>query len=412
MAENKTRYNINRDQINSQPHVDSGYEGDDTSDDFSIPPVGLEDADIALFKLFDRDLGFTQKVVEAANKKTQIKKPFVIFATGERFALAKRMMPPRDRNKKILLPAISIRRTGVEQTADDITGRGMNQFSGNIMIKRRLNEQDKDYQNLINKFGFKHLQGLPDLPESDRRQGDVKNKEEIKEGGLLTNNFGRNIWEVISVPQPQFFTSTYEVTFWTSYVQHMNYMIETFMSSFLPNDRIHKLVTDKGYWFIAYTEESFQNAGNMDDFQKEERLIRYTINMKVKGYIFAPQHPTNRVPVRRWISSPEIHFDFQEGDPNYISNTDYINDPINTGIDKENQFALADIERDPEQKQQPTFNDQVAFEKVLTDPITGKKRIKTVKPVERNEKQGETVFRASDFETLEEAIQELSHKST
>jgi hypothetical protein len=117
--ENVTRQNIPQDPRNPKDHLDSGYENS-PSLDFTIPPVGIEDIDIAIHRLFDKTIGFNTFVMSATKGPQNIKKPYVIFATGERFALAKRLKPPRDKNKVLILPAISIRRTSVEQTPDDI----------------------------------------------------------------------------------------------------------------------------------------------------------------------------------------------------------------------------------------------------------------------------------------------------
>lgn len=308
--ENVTRQNIPQDPRNPKDHLDSGYESQ-PSLDFTIPPVGIEDIDFALHRLFDKTIGFNTFMVNAAKGPQNVKKPYVIFATGERFALAKKLKPPRDKNKVLILPAISIRRTAIEQAPDDITGRGMNQYTGVITIKRKLAPEDRDYQNLINKQGLKNLQNvLSGLPTSTRPTGDDKGLLEVVQGGLLENRLSaNNIYEVITIPQPQFFTAKYEVVFWTSYTQHMTYLIQTYMTSFLPQFRGHKLETDKGYWFIANTEDSFSNGENIDQFEGEERLIKYTFNINVKGYLLAAQYPTNAVPVRRWISCPNIVFE-------------------------------------------------------------------------------------------------------
>jgi len=403
MADNVTRFNIPVDPLNPVDHVDSGFEGDSTSDDFSIPPCGIEDCDLALFKLFDKDIGFTVRLVESANKEIQIKKPFVIFATGERFALAKRLRPPRDRNNQLMIPAISIRRTAIEQSVDDITNRGMNQFSGNIAIKRRLNESDRDYQNIVNKIGLKNLQTPP---STTSETGESKDDPNITNGGLLTPEIKDNIFEIITVPQPQFFTATYEVVFWTSFTQHMNYMIETYISSFLPNDRIHKLVSDKGYWFIARTDDNFPSQENIDDFTDEERLLKYTFNVSVRGYIFASQYPTNKVPVRRWISAPNIVFDVKKYTTEVVEKK-HLNRPPQKSEKMKDAFVLTDFEKDPVTAQTPTTDERYAVRKDIINPRTGKITRKYVSILESNQAKGETIYRASDIETLEEFVKSI-----
>lgn len=395
-----TRQTIERDPLNPEPHLDSGYEGDGPSNDFTIPPCGIEDADVALFNLFDRDIGFTDRSIASANKKVAIKKPFVIFATGERFALSKRLRPPRDRNKKVMLPAVSIRRTTFTQAADDITGRGINQFTGVLKIKRKLATEDRDYQALINKLALKNM----DIASSTRVvTGSLGKDVDIHHGGLLTPKLNDNLFEIITIPQPQFFTNTYEVVFWTNYTQHMNYMIETYVSSFLPQGRGHKLTTDKGYWFMSYTDDAMSSQENFDDFADTTRVIRYQFTVTVKGFILAPDSTTGMVPVRRWISSPIITFGgFSVPDAFEKSHLDK-----NENISDKNQFVLSDIGRDPGTKQTPTTEQRFLSEKQVVDPKTGKLVTKIVKILESNQKKGETVYYASDAQTMDDFIRSL-----
>jgi len=401
--ENVTRQNIPQDPRNPKDHLDGGYENQ-PSLDFTIPPCGIEDIDTSLHRLFDKTIGFGVFMVNSVKGPQQVKKPYVIFATGERFAIAKKLKPPRDKNKKLILPAISIRRTAVEQTPEDISSRGMNQFTGNITIKRKLSPEDRDYQNLVNKQGLKNVQNiLSGLPETTRRTKDLAGEIEVIEGGLLEPRLsGNNIYEIISIPQPQFFTATYEVVFWTSYVQHMTYLIQTYMASFLPQIRGHKLETDKGYWFISYTEDTFQNGENFDDFKDDERMVRYTFNVRVKGYLLAAQSPTGVVPVRRWISSPNVVFDLIKINGDIIPKSALERPPLK---DKsQNGFTLSDIDRDPTAAQTPTTLQRFAVKKVLIDPNTGKRRVKYVSILDVNQKKGETAYAASDAQTLDQFI--------
>ena len=400
--ENVTRQNIPQDPRNPKDHLDSGYENS-PSLDYTIPPVGIEDIDIAIHRLFDKTIGFNTFTMSANKGPQNIKKPYVIFATGERFALAKKLKPPRDKNKVLILPAISIRRTSIEQTPDDIYTRGMNARTGVLTIKRKLSPEDRDYQNLVNKQGLKHLQNvLSGLPTSSRPTGDDANTLEVIQGGLLENRISaNNIYEIITIPQPQFFTAKYEVVFWTNYTQHMTYLIQTYMTSFLPQFRGHKLETDKGYWFLAYTEDQFNNGENIDQFEGDERLIKYTFNITVKGYLLAAQAPTNAVPVRRWISAPNIVFDVAiAGD---VQPKEHLERPPQKDTVHDG-FTLTDININPETKQTPTTQQRFAVNKTIIDVNTGKKRHKYVSILDTNQKKGETVYAASDIETLEEYL--------
>jgi hypothetical protein len=87
--------------------IKTGYEGTNVPDDFSIPPVGIEDIDRAIFTLFDKKLAFETKV------NSQTTRVPVIFASGERFALTRRDNPLRDKNNTLILPLISIKRGSI-----------------------------------------------------------------------------------------------------------------------------------------------------------------------------------------------------------------------------------------------------------------------------------------------------------
>jgi hypothetical protein len=67
-------------------------------------------------------------------------------------------------------------------------------------------------------------------------------------------------------------------------------------------------------------------------------------------------------------------------------------------------FTLTDIDMDPVTKQTETTLQKFALNKTLIDPITGKKHKKYVSILDVNQKKGETVFAASDIETLEEYL--------
>lgn len=398
--ENVTRQNIPNDPRNPVDHLDSGYENS-PSLDFTIPPVGIEDIDIAIHRLFDQTIGFNIFMVNATRGPQQVKKPYVIFATGERFAVAKRLKPPRDKNKVLILPAISIRRTSIEQSPDDITGRGMNQYTGALTIKRKLSPEDRNYQNLVNKDGIKNM--LSNMPQTRRETGENRNSIEVRQGGLLQSNLNNNnIYEIITIPQPQFFTAKYEIVFWTNYTQHMTYLIQTYMSSFLPQFRGHKLETDKGYWFLSQTEDSFANGENIDQFEGEERLIKYTFTVNVKGYLLAPQAPTGLVPIRRWISCPNVAFETYTVSGDVQTKDVFERPPIKDS--PKDGFTLSDINVATEIKQTPTSQDNYLVNKTIIDPVTGKKTRKYVSILSSNQKKGETVYSVSDVKVLEEYI--------
>lgn len=383
--------------VEGKEQVDTGYDttGNDPSS-FYIPSCGIEDVDTAMVNLFENEIKFkSYQQSSAIQKEINVKKPFVIFATGERFALAKRLKPFRDRNGLLLLPAVSIRRTTIEQQGGDV-------FLGEMTIKRRLDESDGDYQKLINRLALKNVDSLPDTTRSNR--GKDKNLQSIREGMLLDDRGplkSDHIYEIISIPFPQFFTATYDVVFWTSYTQHMNYMIETLLSSQIVPGKGFYLKTDKGYWFNASIDNSLSAQDNGDDITDAERLIKYNFKITVRGFLLAPQGPGQRVPFKRYLSAVNVAFETYTAEGvniNEQKDVDNFNE-TKTDATEDNRFILSDIQQDTKTQEKPPEMDKYLFRREYRD-YDGQLKEKTIKQMSNNQKKGETVYTASDLKTL------------
>jgi hypothetical protein len=258
-----------------------------------------------------------------------------------------------------------------------------------------LAAQDRDYQNLLNKLAITDLN--PGNPTSRRVVGE--NKASIDpgtaQGALLDSKLGNNVWEIISIPQPQFYTATYEVTFWTTHTLHMNYLIMTLLAAQLPQGKTFRLNTSKGYWFIATMADEVSSADNLDDFKEEKRIIRYTFQMSVKSFLLAPNGPGLPVPIRRTISATDLSFELEVA-PGPVK--------APQGPTANNEFALTDIEQSPSTAQTPTTKQKLSVLKTVFNPKTNRSETRYAKVLESNQKQGETVYYASGFESLEEFI--------
>lgn len=399
MANNKnsTRFNIERDPRNPVDHLKTGFE-DAPAEDFTIPSCGIADADEGIFNLFNREIPFAITKIKTSNGPLDVKKPGVIFATGERFATAKQLRPLKDKDGRIILPVISVRRRTIEQTAEDTGGRGINQGTGTLTIARKLADEDRDFQNFLNKLNLQNM----DLPETNRETGQHQYDHDVIEGGLLQPKLGStsNVYEIYTIPQPQFFTATYEVIFWTSFTEHMNYMIETFMSSFLPQDKMFRINTNKGYWFMSYVDEQITSNDNFDDFKDTRRILRYTFNMKVKGFILAGNEMGQPVPVRKWISNPNISFEFHDRPNEIFEKKDLEKSPISLGTDE--KFLLTSV--DEKEQQTPTTDRRFLVKKDFIDKRTGRHFFRYVPVLQSYNINGESVFYTKDFELLQQIL--------
>lgn len=418
--QNVTRQTIqDQDPTNPSERMNAGYEGEPVPEsDFYIPACGIADADAALKRLFAQDIGFHVRSHQTnATTPDQgilpIMRPTIIFATGERWALAKKLHPPRDKNKTLILPAISIRRTGLSQTDDDITGRGISQHTGTLTIKRRLSrEYDRDYQNINNTLSLSNLNGSV-VPIRRNATNYPSNDPGVRDGGLLDQKVAtsgnNNVWEVFQIPQPQFYTSTFEVVFWTQYTLQMNMLIEQLVSSYLPQSRSFKLQSDKGYWFMAYVEDNYQSNDNFDDFKEAERVCRYTFTMKIKGYVIPGNASTDRVAIRRWISSPSIRFDvantsgFKEVQTTNslqksLSPQEGVMDDGSTPSSPFNLTDLNSVSQDGSKAQNET---EIGKLRVIKQGDTSNRYVSLI---DRNQKNGETVYKAKSPEALEQFL--------
>lgn len=211
-----------------------------------------------------------------------------------------------------------------------------------------------------------------------------------------------HIYEIIAIPFPQFFTVTYEIVFWTNYTQHMNYMLETLLASQIVPGKGFYLKSEKGYWFAATVDSGLTAQDNFDDITDQERLVKYSFNVTVRGYLLAPSAPGQKVPFKRYLSNVNISFETYIADGNVLGQPDIDRynetktDPTTT-----NPYILTNIEQDPVTKQKPTTQEKLLFERVYRDPTNQNiKQTKYVKQMDNNQKQGETIYTASDQQAL------------
>ena len=294
--------------------IPSGYTGADVPGDVRVPPCGLEDVDRALFELFEREIGFQVRTKDDGKNVT--KKVPVFFGMSEKWASVKRRAPLRDDSGTLILPIIAIYRTAVTQKSEqDELGRGVNQATGQVVFKRRLSTRDRSYQNLINKFNIKNqssspVTGQPASPNSTLRVTGIDSYDpDALAGGFLIPKLDRNVWEFLAIPTPQFYTATYEVTFWTQYMTEMNSMIQRLMAAKLQQLPAFKITTRAGYWFVAYLDGDYKPEENKDERGEESRIIKMSFVLNVRAYTVAPDESGMTTPLRRYYSVPDIAFE-------------------------------------------------------------------------------------------------------
>lgn len=404
-----TRFKSNSKSNYNQPPLPTGYENIAGTSTLHIPSCGVEDVDIAIFSLFDKEI-----VAECGGvENSELKKVPVIFAAGEKWALLKRGRAIRDRNNILLIPLITIMRIELSQNmAEDIVGRGVNQQVGELVVRRRLDKTDRNYQSLINRIFLPNQSNISstlegEIPAPGTAVGQLRNEKFVRDGAYLTPVLTNNIYETIVVPTPQFYTAKYQVTIWTQYTQHANQIIEKIFSSFLPQGQSWRLDTAKGYWFIAnIVDGSFATETNFDDMSQQERFIKHTFEVNVPAYFFASSAPGMPIPIKRYVSSPSIDF------------TSGFDDPIDPAAEETKYILGTDDPTLPLDLQKNNSRDQrsagwnlkksYVVSQDISNPITNDidpaattlPRGATIKVVGRNS-AGETVYSGASLGGLE-----------
>jgi hypothetical protein len=340
------------------------------------------------------------------------------------------MRAVRDRNNSLILPLITVVRTTVEQASDaDITGRGINQQTGELVVQRKLDKSDRGYQQLINRLLIPHQSNLAvPAANADAQQlttletvGDLANTAVVGQGGLMVPDRRRNVYETIVVPSPQFYTAHYDVTFWAQYTSHMNQLLEQLMASFLPQGNCWRIDTPQGYWFVASVDGNTYTAdNNTDDFAASERIVKYKFVIKVPAYVFATSVPGAPVPIKRYVSSPTIEFAVGLDDNDVTEQTGTVDDPFLGADDptlpldanddgqskRRDQRAVgatrlypnrrATSPGDPALKELPRGTRPGQYQKIVGIDKNGNRVVQYFKVVTVNPFSGETVLSAAD----------------
>ena len=286
-----TKYDLN----NNNRYAPTGYEGDSNTD-YVIPSCGVEDLDLSIFNLFDKQIPIYYDL------HGEVKKVPVIFATGERFALLRRKRPIVDRNGALILPLISITRSSLENVPSK--GIANNQMFPHIVTKR-ISEKDlehrqnKNYEKLRNVNG-EDLEQDPDLS--------------------LKPRLDRSIIETIEMPPVKYFGAMYEISIWSSFTQQMNNILETIMNAYTLNPgQQFQLESDKGYKFSAFVDGSISQDTNYAEFTDAERYVKYNMSISATGYIIAPNILGGKTALRSHLSAPQVTFevlsDYQDIEP-------------------------------------------------------------------------------------------------
>ena len=230
----------------------------DAAGKYPFPTVGIRDVDQAIYDYFNKRLALS--VDNGANER---KKVPVLLATGERWKMIRDQKGIRDENKTLILPLVTIQRLDVDRT---LGFGGLAAQTPSLVISKKIHPETNIKQNLY------------------RQQNQL----------FPTARKNKAIYEVLTVPFPDFCNVFYQIIFWAQFQTQMNEMLEKvfysydYMDSFVMPvnyDKNDKSVKGKGYYFVGFRETtSLASQNNFEEFTDDERIIRYQYNVKVPTY--------------------------------------------------------------------------------------------------------------------------------
>ena len=282
----------------------------------------------------------------------------------------------------------------------------------NYVIKYRLSERDRKYQNIINKQNIKNQNNVSSAknfslttpsPGLIAKPGTVSTKRTETASRFsslaqlsLGEELGKNIFEVIQAPYPEFVAVTYDVIFWTQYMQQSNQMLETLVVSFTGQGEEIPIATSGGYELVAFFSGPFANSGtNLDDFTESERIIKHTFSVTIPGYIINPKHPGMPKMLRSYVSAPNLSFGVNTGD------VESINYQPERKSETVKRHVLEDLTSIKEHELVRGESREV-IQNTIVNPFTKSTKAEFSRIRTRNQRAGETVASSEIIEEIEE----------
>ena len=208
------------------------------------------------------------------------KKAPVLWVAGERVHQSKKDPRLRDSGGALILPLITIERTGVTKdaarkgTAWAAVPNLKDEQGGAITIARRIK------QPTTSKFANADML---------RRRGQLN---------FRTRKADKVVYETVSIPMPVYVDVTYKITLRTEYQQQMNDMMQPFITK--PGGRNYLILSHNGHRYEAWVGQDFSADNTVADMGEGERNYQTSIELKVLGALIGegPNQETPKLVIR------------------------------------------------------------------------------------------------------------------
>ena len=244
-------------------------------------PSSFENIDSAILNWVDNILNISVNTHEGVQKIN------VNFAIAERSALSKRNKDLRDSKYTLKYPVIAIVRGDIDKPN-----------------KKNAALQGTAFKNASTTLVLPVYSELNHDKTSDRANADAKRfAGTINVPRLKTN---RPIYNVYSIPIPSFVEVKYEISCISNFQQQMNEILNPFVK-YSSNINGFKLLHN-GHGYEVTFDEKISNSSNLDDISDTERIVEYSFNLTVKGYVHHGDANDKGPTVIRQETRPEIVF--------------------------------------------------------------------------------------------------------
>lgn len=242
--------------------------------------ITLETIDQAIKDWFDKTVDSHVKFPNGDRKKVHVG-----FSSGERWITARQKKGVRDNNGVLILPIISIRRSGIEPTP---SMSALGTETATLQISKRITKKTNDLMNL-------------------NRNRDPAHRTPAKPV----------LYEVTTIPFPDRSIITYEIQVQAQYILQMNAILEkmfheldiskSFVAEF-DNDGRHPPIGEdfekreklhKSY-VVGFFDTTVTDGGNFEEFTDQERIVRFSTTIRVPAILqLDPEGEKSSVQVER-----------------------------------------------------------------------------------------------------------------
>lgn len=228
--------------------------------------VTIETIDTAVHGWLDRTVDSHVEDQNGSRKKVP-----VLFASGERWAASRTRRAIRDTNGVLILPVLSVRRTGVDIN-QNMTSLGTEE--GNFQVAKRVHKKTNVYKNAA----LLRTQSLQPMKDA-------------------------TVYEVTTIPFPASCLVTYEMVIHTQYITQMNSIIEKIVSqldiqnSFVaimgdgthqPQanvDFIDRKANSNDPYVVGFFDAGMSSGDNFEEFTDQERIVKYSTSITVPAVL-------------------------------------------------------------------------------------------------------------------------------